>query len=71
MDIKAREVLETGAEDVGLDMTRHTEDDAKTSPALAGYLWIALVVAAVAGAGWLAWRFSLPGKLVAVIKAAI
>lgn len=65
---KAREVLETGAEDVGLDMTRHTEDDAKTSPALAGYLWMVLAAAVVAGAAWAAWKFSLPGKILAWLK---
>lgn len=67
--IKASSATESGCEDVGLDLTKHTEDDSNTSPALAGYLWMALAVAAVVGAGWLAWKFSLPGKIMAVIRA--
>lgn len=70
VETKTREAEETGAEDVGLDMTRHTEMASKTSPALAGWLWMALAAAAVVGAGWLAWKFSLPGKLLALIRGA-
>lgn len=68
VDTKTVQAQETGCEDLGLDMTRHTETTSKTSPALAGYLWMALAAAAVAGAGWLAWKFSLPGKLLALIR---
>lgn len=66
VDTKASSATENGCEDVGLDLTKHTEDDSNTSPALAGYLWMVLAVAAVAGAGWLAWKFSLPGKILAL-----
>lgn len=68
VDTKTTQAEETGCEDVGLDLTRHVETTSKTSPALAGYLWMALAAAAVVGAGWLAWKFSLPGKLLALLR---
>lgn len=68
VDTKTREAQEAGSEDVGLDMTRHIEVKTKDAPALAGWLWIALAVAAVAGVGWAAWKFSLPGKVVSLAQ---
>lgn len=68
IETKARETQETGSEDVGLDMTRHLDTESKTSPALAGYLWMLAAVAAVVGIGWAAWKFSLPGKILGLLK---
>lgn len=65
---KASSATESGCEDVGLDLTKHTETKTKDTPALAGWLWIALAVAAVAGVGWAAWKFSLPGKIVSLAQ---
>lgn len=68
VDTKASSATESGCEDVGLDLTKHTETKTKDAPALAGWLWIALAVAAVAGVGWVAWKFSLPGKVVSLAQ---
>lgn len=67
-DTKAREAEEIGTEDVGLDMTYHGETKTKDAPALAGWLWIAVAVAAVAGLGGAAWKFSLPGKVLSLLR---
>lgn len=68
VDTKTVQAQETGCEDVGLDLTRHTETKTKDAPALAGYLWMALAAAVVAGGAWAAWKFSLPGKLLALVS---
>lgn len=68
VETKAREIQETGSEDVGLNMTRRLDTESKTSPALAGYLWMLAAAAAVAGIGWAAWKFSLPGKILGLLK---
>lgn len=70
VDTKAREVQETGSEDVGLDMTYEGSTTTKTSYWPPWWVFVG-GTAVLALASWAAYKFTPLGKLVAMVRAAI
>lgn len=65
-DVKRESASETGSEDIGLDMTKHTEEKSSTSYWPPWWL-LAGGVLGVAGAGWAAYRFTPWGRALAAL----
>lgn len=65
-DVKRESASEMGSEDIGLDMTKHTEEKSSTSYWPPWWL-LAGGVLGVAAAGWAAYRFTPWGRALAAL----
>lgn len=61
VDTKANDSTASTCEDLGLNLTKHSERDTRTTPALSSWLfWILIAAGVVVVAGGVAWKFKPP-----------
>lgn len=67
-DTKTETARQASTEATTATLEAKTSKDTKTAPSLAGWLWLLLIGAGVLAVAGLAWKFSLPGRLMALFR---